>query len=349
MPAGLGAKDDDPTFSATARRRYAARVAHQIAFLIFPGFQLLDAAGPIAAFEVAAGFVPGAYALRVIAAEPGPVRSSAGVSMEARPWPRLDRIDTLLVAGGDGIGAARTDPRLLERMRRAVTRVPRLASVCSGALLLAEVGALSGKRATTHHCRVQQLTRQFPDVAVEPDSIWTRDGHVWTSAGISAGIDLSLALIAEDLGGRVAREVARHLVLYAQRPAGLTQRSALLELDAGQGGFAELNAWMRQRLDRDLCVEALAAHVKMTPRTFARAYLRETGVTPAKAVERLRLEAARNLLASGQVSLEQIAERTGFGHPERMRRAFVRAFGAPPSVLRRKNRRDANARARAPV
>jgi transcriptional regulator GlxA family with amidase domain len=311
-------------------------VAHQVAFLIFPGFQLLDAAGPIAAFEVAAGFVPGAYALRVIAAEPGAVRSSAGVSLEARPWPRLDRIDTLLVAGGDGVDAALADPRLMEPMRRAVARVPRLASVCSGALLLAEAGALAGKRATTHYCRVQQLTRQYPDVSVEPDSIWTRDGHVWTSAGISAGIDLSLALIAEDLGGRVAREVARHLVLYAQRPAGLTQRSALLELDAAGSDFADLNAWMRQRLDRDLCVETLAAHVKMTPRTFARAYLRETGVTPAKAVERLRLEAARNMLANGQSSVEHIAERTGFGHPERMRRAFVRAFGAPPSALRRK-------------
>lgn len=322
-------------------------MAHQLAFLIFPGFQLLDAAGPIAAFEVATGFAPGAYALRVLAAEPGAVRSSAGVSLEARPWPRLDRIDTLLVAGGDGVDAARTNPRLMDSMRRAVARVPRLASVCSGALLLAEAGALAGKRATTHYCRVQQLARQFPDVCVEPDSIWTRDGHVWTSAGISAGIDLSLALIAEDLGGRVAREVARHLVLYAQRPAGLTQRSALLELDAGESDFADLNAWMRQRLDRDLNVEALATHVKMTPRTFARAYLRETGVTPAKAVERLRLEAARNLLANGQLSLEHIAERTGFGHPERMRRAFVRAFGAPPSAMRRKSPRHASARGQA--
>jgi len=320
-------------------------VAHQIAFLIFPGFQLLDAAGPIAAFEVATGFVPGAYALRVIAAEPGAVRSSAGVSLEARAWPRPGSIDTLLVAGGGGVDAARSDPNLMGLMRRAVVRVPRLASVCSGALLLAEAGALAGKRATTHYCRVQQLSRQYPDVRVEPDSVWTRDGHVWTSAGISAGIDLSLALIAEDLGGRVAREVARHLVVYAQRPTGSSQRSALLELDAGESDFADLNAWIRQRLDRDLCVEALAAHVKMTPRTFARAYLRETGVTPAKAVERLRLEAARNLLANGQASLEHIAERTGFGHPERMRRAFVRAFGAPPSALRRKAPRGARGQA----
>ncbi|WP_437655111.1 GlxA family transcriptional regulator [Sorangium sp. So ce1182] len=316
-------------------------MAHQLAFLIFPDFQLLDAAGPIAAFEVANGFVPGAYSLRVVAAEPGCVRSSSGVTWEARPCPRMGSIDTLLVAGGDGVDAARRDARVVGLVRRAAARVPRLASVCSGALLLAEAGALAGRRATTHYCRVQQLTRQFPDVSVEPDSIWTRDGHVWTSAGISAGIDLALALIGEDLGARMAREVARHLVLYAQRPGHQTQRSALLELDASESPFADLNAWMRQRLDRDLRVEALAAHAKMSPRTFARAYLRETGVTPAKAVERLRLEAARNLLADGQSSLERIAERTGFGQPERMRRAFVRAFGAPPSALRNTARRSA--------
>jgi transcriptional regulator GlxA family with amidase domain len=313
-------------------------MGHQLAVLIFPGFQLLDAAGPIAAFEVAAELVPGAYALRVIAADAGAVRSSAGIGLEARPWPRLDRIDTLLVAGGDGVDAARADARVVERVRRAVARVPRLGSVCSGALLLAEAGALAGRRATTHYCRVQQLQRQYPDVRVEPDSIWTRDGNVWTSAGISAGIDLALALIAEDLGARLARDVARHLVVYAQRPAGQTQRSALLELDASESPFADLNAWMRERLDQTLSVETLAARARMSPRTFARAYVRATGVTPAKAVERLRLEAARNLLADGQTSLERVAERTGFGQPERMRRAFVRAYGAPPSVLRNARR-----------
>jgi len=309
-------------------------MTHRLAFLIFPGYQLLDAAGPIAAFEVAAGFVPGAYSLRVVAADPGAVRSSSGVSLEAQRWPRLDRIDTLLVAGGDGVDGARRDARVIGLLRRATSRVPRLCSICSGALLLAEAGALTGKRATTHHCRVEQLAEQYPSVRVEPDSLWTRDGHVWTSAGISAGIDLALALIGEDLGPRVARDVARHLVVYAQRPGSQTQRSELLELGEAGSGFAELNAWMRERLDRDLCVDALAARMKMSPRSFARAYARQTGVTPAKAVERLRLEAARSLLSDRQTSLERIAEHTGFGDPERMRRAFVRSFGAPPSVLR---------------
>jgi len=309
-------------------------MAHRLAFLIFPGFQLLDAAGPIAAFEGASGLVPGAYALRVVAADPGLVRSYSGVALEAERWPRLDLIDTLLVAGGDGVDAACRDRRVVERLRRARSRVPRLASVCSGALLLAEAGALTGKRATTHYCRVRQLSEQYPSVRVEPDSLWTRDGHVWTSAGISAGIDLALALISEDLGASVARDVARHLVVYAQRPGSQPQRSELLELGGGDSRFADLNAWMRGPLDRALSVGALASRMKMSPRTFARSYVRETGVTPAKAVERLRLEAARGLLADGQTSLEHIAERTGFGDPERMRRAFVRAFGAPPSALR---------------
>ena len=333
-PAGRRRKDDDPTFSAKPWKRYAGVMGHRLAFIIFPGFQLLDAAGPIAAFEVAAGSVPGAYALRVVAADAGAVRSSSGVVLQASGLPRLDRVDTLLVAGGDGVDRARRDARVVGLLRRAVTRVPRLASVCSGALLLAEAGALAGKRATTHHCRTRQLAEQFPDVRVEADSIWTRDGQVWTSAGISAGIDLALALISEDLGAGVAREVARQLVVYAQRPGNQSQRSELLELGASDSHFADLNAWMRQRLDRRLSVEALASHVKMSPRTFARAYVRETGVTPAKAVERLRVEAARNLLADGQASIERVAERTGFGDPERMRRAFVRAFGAPPSALR---------------
>jgi len=307
--------------------------------LIFPGFQLLDAAGPIAAFEVAAGIVPGAYALRVGAPEPGLVRSSSGVSFEARGLPRVSDLHTLLVVGGDGTREARLDARVLALLRRAGQRAPRVASVCSGALLLAEAGLLDHKRATTHWCRVAELAQRFPSVRVEPDRIWVRDGRVWTSAGISAGIDLALALITEDLGADVAKAVARQLVVYAQRPGGQTQHSSLLELDPGGGRFAELNAWIRERLATAHTVEALAARMKMSPRTFARAYVAEIGVTPAKAVERLRVDAARALIEAGELSLRDVAARTGFGDLERMRRSFMRLFGTPPSALRRPVRR----------
>jgi transcriptional regulator GlxA family with amidase domain len=207
--------------------------------------------------------------------------------------------------------------------------------VCSGALVLAEAGLLDGKRATTHWSRVPELRKQYPAVMVEPDSIWVRDGEVWTSAGISAGIDLALAMIAEDLGADIARDVARQLVVYAPRPGGQTQHSRLLDLGGVARRFSELNAWIRERLAQPLQVEALAAHMQMSPRSFARAYVAETGVTPAKAVELLRVEAARAWIESGERSLQDVAARAGFGDPERMRRAFVRLLGTPPAALRR--------------
>ncbi len=310
-------------------------MSHRLALVLFPGFQLLDAAGPIAAFEIAGRFVPGAYSLQLSASEPGPVNSSSGVALAANALPRYNQMDTLLVAGGDGADAACRDGRLIRFLRRAGARLARTASVCSGTLLLAEAGLLDGRRATTHWCRTRQFEQQYPNVRLEPDLIWVRDGQFWTSAGITAGIDLALALISEDLGPSVAKDVARQLVVHAQRPGGQTQHSSLLELGPGDGRFAELNAWICQRLDARLDVNALAAHVKMSPRTFARAYAAETGVTPAKAVERLRVEAARALIEAGEPSLQGIAERTGFGDLERMRRAFTRLFGTPPSALRR--------------
>lgn len=307
--------------------------------MLFPGFQLLDAAGPIAAFEAASHLVAGAYPLRLAAADPGPTRSSAGIALTAEALPSPRGVGTLLVVGGNGTNAACEDARLVGFLRRCGPRVGRLASVCSGALLLAEAGLLDGKRATTHWCRVAQLEKQYPAVRVEPDRIWVRDGSVWTSAGISAGIDLALALIAQDHGPLVAKDVARELVVYAQRPGGQTQHSRLLDLGPSDGRFAELNAWMRERLSSKLDVETLAARMKMSPRTFARAYAAEAGVTPAKAVERLRVEAARALIEAGAPSLVAVAERTGFGDIERMRRSFVRLFGTPPSVLRRTQQR----------
>jgi transcriptional regulator GlxA family with amidase domain len=310
-------------------------------FVIFSDFQLLDATGPIAAFEIASRFVSGAYPMRIGALEAGPVRSSAGIALDAEKLGSLAGVDTLIVSGGDGTRQAVRDQKLSAFLSRAAKRVRRIASVCSGSLLLAQAGLLDGRRATTHWSRVRDMQRHYPKVTVEPDRIHVKDGKFWTSAGITAGIDLALAMISEDLGPDVARDTARQLVVYAQRPGGQTQHSRLLDLGTPDGRFAALNAWMRERLDSELHVEQLAARMKMSPRTFARAYVAETGVTPAKAVERLRVEAARSLIESGVSSMQDVAKEAGFGDIERMRRSFIRLFGAPPSSLRRAQRRSA--------
>lgn len=303
-----------------------------VQIVIFPGFQIVDAAGPIAAFEIAARYVPGAYTLKLVAVTAGLIPSSSGIAMPAEALNSRAKVDTFIVVGGDGTRVVIDDERLIRTIKASPKRARRVASVCSGALLLAKAGLLDGKRATTHWRRAQQMAQLFPNVRVEPDCIHVKDGAVWTSAGITAGIDLALAMIAEDLGEDVAASVAREMVVYSKRPGGQAQHSALLELDTSK--FAALNTWMREHLGQNLSVERLAAHVAMSPRNFARAYAAETGVTPAKAVERLRAETARTALAQGG-AIQEIARRTGFGDPERMRRAFVRLYGAPPAAMRR--------------
>ncbi|UPT61703.1 MAG: GlxA family transcriptional regulator [Hyphomonadaceae bacterium JAD_PAG50586_4] len=301
---------------------------------VFDGFQILDAAGPIAVFEIAARYVPGAYRIRVASREAGMIASSSGVRWPAEALKGHSNIDTLIVSGGNGTYGAMQDAAFITVIKRLSTRVRRTSSVCSGAFILAQAGLLDGKRATTHWRRAPLLQKAFPNVRVDADCIHIKDGDVWTSAGVTAGIDLSLAMIAEDLGENIATDVAREMVVYAKRPGGQAQHSALLELDAPSSRFAELNAWMRDHLHEDLSVERLAAEAAMSPRNFARAYASETGVTPAKAVERLRADTARAALQQG-ASIQDIAERTGFGDPERMRRAFIRLYGAPPAAMRR--------------
>ena len=308
-------------------------MTRKIGFLIFPDFQLLDVAGPLSAFEIAGRYVPGAYSLKIMAAEPGLVMSSAGASMGAEA---LDEdLDTLVVAGGIGANRAAKTPAIKAYIQAVANRARRTTSVCSGAYLLAEAGLLDGKRATTHWARSSELQKRYPKVRVEADRIFVREGPIWTSAGITAGIDLSLALIAEDLGEHVARETAQTLVVYHRRPGGQSQFSALIEM-GGQGGrFASMLDWMREHLDQPLTVDQLADHAAMSPRHFARAFAAETGMTPAKAVERLRLETARERVEASADPIDRVAESVGFGDPERMRRAFLRAFGQPPQALRR--------------
>ena len=305
-----------------------------IGVLVFPDFQLLDAAGPISVFEIASRLAGAAPSIRTIAAVPGPVRSSAGVELLARGFRPSTAISTLIVAGGSGVNAASKCDKTLGFLRAMAKRGVRIASVCSGAFILAEAGLLDGRRATTHWQRTRQFLSQYPKVKLEPDQIFVRDGEIWSSAGISAGIDLALAMVAEDLGDEIAKKAARQLVLYHRRSGGQSQFSSLLELKAPSGRFGPLLSWAREHLDAPLTVEALAEQAGMSTRHFARAFIAETGTTPSKAVERLRVEVARQQVQSSSEAIERVAETTGFRDPERMRRAFIRAFGQPPQSLR---------------
>lgn len=303
-----------------------------IAFVIFPGFQILDTAGPIAVFEIAERYRPGSYAPCVLAPGGGEVASSSSVKMTADllgPGP----FDTVMISGGDGTRSLKEIAAIAAWLRTTPAR--RRTSVCSGAYVLAEAGLLDGRRCTTHWGRTDDFARRYPKVKLDADRIFVRDGDVWTSAGITAGIDLSLALVEDDLGADVARRVAQQLVVHQRRPGGQSQFSALVDMGGRSGRFADLMDWMRAHLAEPLTVERLAAEAAMSPRNFARAFTAETGTTPAKAVERLRLEAARTEVETGRAPIDHVAGRVGFGDPERMRRAFLRAFGQPPQALRR--------------
>ncbi len=313
----------------------------EIGFLIFDGFQLLDAAGPIAAFEIAGRYGRGAYRLRVLAMRGGAVRSSSHATMEAEAAAAAPPLDTLIVAGGDGSRQAVGDAALLAYVRASAAVCRRMASVCSGAFILAEAGVMDGRRATTHWSRTEDFARRYPRVRLTPDCIFVRDGAIWSSGGITAGIDLALALIADDLGKSIARQTARQLVVYRRRPGGQSQFSALLDLERPEGRFGPLMGWARERLAEALTVERLADQAGMSPRNFARRFAEETGVTPARAIERLRVEAARSRVEDGVSAIDDISATTGFGDPERMRRAFLRAFGQPPQALRRAARSTA--------
>jgi transcriptional regulator GlxA family with amidase domain len=306
-----------------------------IGFLIFPDFQLLDAAGPISVFDIASRVAKRKLPIRVIAAQPGPVRSTSGAEMLAYKFGSPSALSTLIVAGGEGVDAASRNACNLNFIKAVAERGTRVASVCSGTILLAEAGLLDGRRATTHWQRTQKFLKAYPKVKLEPDQIFVRDGQIWSSAGITAGIDLALAMVADDYGEEVVERTARQLVLYHRRSGGQSQFSSLLELKAPTGRFGPLLTWAREHLDERLTVEDLAERAGMSSRHFTRAFIAETGATPSKAIERLRIEVARQRVQSSSEAIERVAEITGFRDPERMRRAFIRAFGQPPQSLRR--------------
>ena len=313
-----------------------------IAIVAFEQALLLDIAGPAQVFASARDLaahagLPDPYRLSLVSPRGGSIATSSGLALATTPLASLktEPIDTLIAVGGFGSRAAIHEGALIRWIARRALRARRVCAVCTGAFLLAEAGLLDGKRAVTHWRACDELGRRYPRVAVEPDAIFLRDGKIWTSAGVTAGIDLALALVEEDLGRAMALRVARHLVVFLKRPGGQSQFSAMLESQAqGDGAFADLHDWMAQHLAGDLGVEALAARARMSPRNFARVYAKRMGTTPAKAVERLRVDAARRLLEESTASIESIARRCGFGDEERLRRSFLRSLGVPPRHYR---------------
>ncbi|HEX6457864.1 MAG TPA: GlxA family transcriptional regulator [Thermoleophilaceae bacterium] len=317
--------------------------SRRVVLVAFDGIQSLDLIGPNEVFSVAARLVPGSYSVEIVAPRRS-FESWSGVRMEAHQTLAGCRgaMDTLIVAGGEGVREAQEDERLIAWLKRAAQRSRRVASVCSGAFLLARARLLTGHEATTHWSECDALERLYPDVTVRPDPIFVRSDNVYTSAGVTAGIDLALALVEEDLGPKVARDVARWLVLFLRRPGGQSQFSAAL---AGQRAerepLRELQAWMVDHLEADLSVPALAERAYMSPRNFARAFKREVGMTPAAYVETLRVERARTLLETAGEGVEQVARRCGFGTVETMRRVFRRRLGVSPGDYRERFQRRA--------
>lgn len=316
-------------------------MSRNIAFFVFPDFQLLDLVGPLAAFQLAEFVVrPAPYRPLVISERGGRVTSTSGLDV---PSQRLQRqtVDTLIVVGGYGARDGDYPQARLAALRRAAGRAHRVASVCTGAFLLAKAGLLEGRRVTTHWRHAARLQREYGGVKVDGERIFIKDGSVWTSAGITAGIDLALAMIEEDFGRELSRGVAQELVVYHRRPGGQSQFSAMLALEPTSDRIRRALSFAEGNLARALPIERLAEIACLSPRQFLRAFRAETGETPAKAVERLRAEAARPRIEEGREPIERIAATVGFSDPERMRRAFLRRFGQPPQALRRLARTSA--------
>jgi transcriptional regulator GlxA family with amidase domain len=318
----------------------------EIVFLIFPDFQILDLTGPLEVFSQAERRANGNYVLRTLALEPGPVTSSSGLSVSAEPArpftdtgtssaDTLIEADTLIVVGGRGTDAAVADSEHAAWIKAASARVRRVASVCNGAFLLAEAGLLDGHRATTHWTRATDLAERYPAVIVDADPIFIREGAVATSAGVTSGIDLALALVEEDLGSAAARSVARQLVVFVQRPGNQRQFSVQLTAQRpAREPIRDLLNHIAEHPDADLSVPALAARVGLSERQFLRVFPAETGHSPAGYVEAARVEAACRLLEMTDDGLERIARICGFGTLRTLQRSFQRVLAVAPHEYR---------------
>ena len=327
----------------------AAAPAQQrvVAVLVFPGIQSLDVTGPLEVFALAnlqlqeMGHVgDDAYRLILAAPSPGKIVTSCGIKLDVDVGLAElaeDPIDTLLVPGGmgDSVAVQQQNDAILCWLREQAHRVRRIGSVCSGALLLAAAGLLDGRRATTHWLDVDEL-RSYPNIEVDPDAIYVRDGNVYTSAGITSGIDLALALVEEDWGRALALAVARRMVLYLKRDGGQQQYSTHLANQISSDQFAGLVEWLHRNLHKNISVESMAEQCAMSPRNFARRFVAETGDTPSRFLEKARVEKSRQLLLEKNLSLEKIAQTCGFNSAEQLRRAFYRHLGVLPSDYRKR-------------
>jgi transcriptional regulator GlxA family with amidase domain len=309
-------------------------VPRHVAFFVYPGFLLLDLSGPLEAFATANDLAPGSYRFSFMSIAGGEVESSSGLCVSTEAGVAA-AIDTFIVAGDPGLSDAAVSDDTVEFIRTAAIGARRTASVCMGAFMLAASGLLDGRRATTHWCWASRMKARYPAVRVDGDRIFVNDGGIWTSAGMTAGIDLALALIEEDLGRDIARTIARMMVVYYRRPGGQMQYSSLLYLDPASDRIRRALTFALETLTDPLSVEQLADEARLSVRQFSRAFRAATGMPPAKAVERLRAEAARPLVEDGRETLEAIAAAVGFADAERMRRAFVRTFGQSPQAMRR--------------
>lgn len=325
--------------------------SRRIALVAYPDFEPLDLTGPFSVFagtdhwlREVRGRATKAYIVEVVGAEVGPLRAAGGLGVIVDRSFRTvrDGIDTLLVVGGPGTRSAVQNQELLAWLRRMAPRVRRLGAVCTGSFILAKAGLLDGRRATTHWASSAELARRYPRVIVDADPIFIRDGNIYTSAGVTAGMDLALALVEEDHGREVALQIARHLVLYLRRPGGQSQFSTLLDAQKGdREPLRELQTWIVENIDVDLSVPALARRVAMSPRHFARIFTREIGMTPGQFVEKARVEAARRRLEESPHGLKQVAVDCGFGSADTMRRAFLRTLQVAPIVYRGRFRESA--------
>lgn len=303
-----------------------------IAFLLFPQFQIVDLAA-VSVFELA-NETPGGpfYEISMLSEHGGSVVTSAGVGVDTAPFGE-HRHDTVLVAGAQA--PRKSTPAFLSFLRDASLASRRTAAICTGAFVLAEAGLADGRRLTTHWCGARALQRMYPKIKVEEDRIYLQDGNIWSSAGMTACIDLCLALVEADLGAEVARAVARQMVMYHRRSGGQSQFSALLELEPKSDRIQTALAYAKLNLSKPLPVDELADAANLSRRQFSRAFRLETGQSPAKAVETLRLEAARAMLEEGNHPIDVVAREIGFVDPERMRRAFIRSYGMPPQAVKR--------------
>ncbi|GLH74785.1 transcriptional regulator [Geothrix limicola] len=321
-----------------------ARGPRRIAMLAFPEVQVLDVMGPLEVFSRTSRWLVDqgrakqpVYTVEIIGLKHGAFLTSSGLRLHAdHAFAEVGGgLDTLLVAGGVGVAKVRTQRPLLAWIRAQAGKVRRLASICTGAFLLAEAGLLKGRRGTTHWNHCEAFARAYPDVALEPDTIFVKDGSIYTSGGVTAGMDLALALVEEDHGREVALAVARELVMFLKRPGGQAQFSAQLSVQlAEQEPLRDLQAYIQDHPSADLSVERLARRVGMSPRNFARRFTEEVGQTPARFVASVRVETARRLLEESSETLEWICEASGLGTPESMRRAFLRTLGIPPGQYR---------------